>query len=419
MKTKAPAPTTKITSPLCVIKASTLLVGLLFNAITAEYLFVTQTDCGYKPVQQCDHPTAYRIYTTYTFPMNTAHPNPQITNDIARNEQLFLQTKLPTPIVAVYIPNTLYELLVLHAYTHDIHLKQKICQVKKIEYDRILDGIASYTHPLTTKNQLRDLHYCINTYAVQQLSAPQTSSGYTQAQTHAEANRLVNALYATYQSKTTTALERLFGYTDKQQLHTLLHTCITYEHEAHAANCHVIYRGTNEWYTDRHIKNSPQTTTPHSCSYGLSLFSGFQFDSGACAFLCMATSQYKKAICINKAAYLSRKNDYAFFYIPPFNLLEGFFSVGEMFHARSKIHPEHLPLRSQEQRVNNEVNGLCECAITYATLYNSLVTEHDLFPSASAYESALTAFLRTHEYHYNPLSTMSNTLTEQRQDHLD
>lgn len=85
--------------------------------------------------------------------------------------------------------------------------------------------------------------------------------------------------------------------------------------------------------------NSPA----RSISYGNSLFGGYFYDNGACAYWLMESNPIVYSLFINKFSYANGIINKLFF-VSPFNTIVELFSVGELFHSRTiSYHYKGIP----------------------------------------------------------------------------
>ena len=72
----------------------------------------------------------------------------------------------------------------------------------------------------------------------------------------------------------------------------------------------------------------------YSIALGNSLFGGFIFDNGACAYYYLISNQNGYGLLLNKAEYLDNKI-YRLFFIPSLAPIATLFTKGEYFHPRT------------------------------------------------------------------------------------
>lgn len=378
------------------------ILGLLiFIQVNSEYLFYSE---GFQQISDIQHESIYSFITKNIFPMNQNlifQLNDTVENiDLMfKNEEAYLKENISKyKIDCFFIPNTIYELLVIHFWLNlklmvpnnfngfeiqesllgfprasilwkdknnfltsgkfdsvvrDITLKQMIVWGKDFEnYD--LSCIKTYElyNELNSLRQIKYLHFVINNEIIEYLKNRIT---FFEKISLSEWQNILDELLKEFEfyynnvrfAFTGTEQEYYLcaeGITDKD----LLKNIVKEEFEAHSKGEFLLYRGTSGFSgrsnkIDSTLTYRDGSVRANTISYGLSPFAAFfgndaMYFGGAMAYSFLTKSNFSYLIKINKFEYFKNINGVKdLFHVPPLMVLSGLVSHSELFHARSMV----------------------------------------------------------------------------------
>ncbi len=272
----------------------------------AETIFYKNSNSG---LSSEEHNLAYKVKLERQFPMNLAHGSkiPYNLNEIAAINK-DIHKKLPT-IYAAPIPKTLYELFAKR-YIEKMNVKYYPGEYQYTYNNMGKDTILCQFY----NNNLEKLHGDINNYIISELAEKNISQ--------------------LTQNDCEDILEQK-PYLIEKKLKYPLKKAINLEYNAHENGNFFLYRAT-EMLPPHYLFTIPHTN--YSFSFGSSLFGGYFYDSGACAYKLFEDRKSGYVVPINKKKYMRKSSSLQnMFHIPGLTPLAQMFGLGELFHSRSKL----------------------------------------------------------------------------------
>ena len=336
----------------------------MFNRLFLSFLllsvFADAETLFYKkdgsPITPQEHDVIYKIMLETQFPMSVAYGNYYEDEIKAMNEKI--QKQLPNAGIEVtFIPTTLYQMLCLN-YLRD-NLKQieqatfGILIYKKMptlftnSTDMVVSmsftsfEVISHFKEINLHPPLIQWHSAINSYIVSLLK----EKNITLPISFDDTIKMVKSIdfwhgeivYPSAKSAPWFQAFSIIAHHKNILVPSDMMRAIAIEYNAFSANNFLLYRGSNyvdDFHDQRISKN-------RSISFGSSLLGGILFDSSACPYYHMITSNkfWQKnlgyVVFINKAQYTSGLLNNMFF-IPPLTTLLDLIGHGELFHSRTK-----------------------------------------------------------------------------------
>lgn len=371
-----------------------LTILTIFSA-HAEYLVFKKDASGSLNIPSLEeYKKAFPVLEKYQFPRSLAHKedllrelSPEQLTELANHEQEFIQRKLDDlheNMQLVYIPTTLWELVIIHQLMYEIIEKpdlwtfgtclpaefKSFLESASTTIDRLDLLITAYmvwnSEDLSQQSEVKFIGALKNHFestAAQILgfltnrAVIQTVGKYISTFNNPSINDYKNVATVIGQSfkknhkKVQKRLDyqcaccslAVFNYLTQYDLTEICKKLIAHELESNATGSFLIYRGTNGYQDalDKYVKH----TSFSGISYGNSFFAGALFDADilqpGCAFFYfvrpdLATYFYTVSI-PKKDVYMNNpKFDVnSYFSIPPVTTASGLCAKGEAFHPRA------------------------------------------------------------------------------------
>ncbi len=290
----------------------------------AETFFYKDGKTGPESLTEEEHEVIYTIKLIFQFPMNLAHSNgsPYNPDEIkTMNDEIH---KIYPNIHAVFIPTTMYEFFVLHNIDN---LEKEHPGCFDRPYSRYMGKDATSCQFYNI--ELKKLHGTINNHIISEL-AEKNISQLTQHDYEVILQQKVYLLETSFLNN---------AFTDN-----ILKRAITLEYNAQENGNFLLYRGTNRLPPSYLF--TADNDEQYSFSFGSSLFGGYFYDSGACAYKLFKDYKSGYVVPISKKNYMANNSPLQnMFFIPGLTTIAQILGTGEFFHARTKIKNQTMRIK--------------------------------------------------------------------------